>query len=150
RCVIGSAIMPVYTRPPVIAAYTALAIDELSSGWFILGLGLGHRGVGEWMVGAGAAAPALVGMREYLHIAGALIRDGEVDHDGTWFSGHSACAAKVQRRADLPVYLGGFGPKMIELAAELTDGVILWMCTPSYVSEHAKPALRAGWARRTD
>ncbi len=150
RCAIGSAILPLYTRPPVVAAYTALTIDELSGGRFTLGLGLGHRGVGEWMVGAGVSPPAVAGMREYLHIVGTLIRDGEVNHDGKWFSGHSACPAGLPRRADLPLYLGGFGRKMIELAGELADGVILWMCTPGYVSQDAMPALRAGWARRTD
>lgn len=150
RCAIGSAILPVYTRPPVVAAYTALTIDELSGGRLTLGLGLGHRGVGEWMVGAGVSPPAVAGMREYLSIVGALIRAGEVNHDGKWFSGHSACPASVPRRPDLPLYLGGFGRKMVELAGEVADGVILWMCTPGYVSQDAMPALRAGWARRTD
>jgi alkanesulfonate monooxygenase SsuD/methylene tetrahydromethanopterin reductase-like flavin-dependent oxidoreductase (luciferase family) len=150
RCAVGSAILPIYTRPPVVAAYTALTLDELCGGRFILGLGLGHRGVGEWMVGAGPSPPAAAGMREYLHIVTSLTRDGEVEHDGKWFSGHAFYAADAPRRPELPVYLGGFGPRMIELGGELADGVILWMCTPGYIRQHAMPALRAGWARRTD
>jgi alkanesulfonate monooxygenase SsuD/methylene tetrahydromethanopterin reductase-like flavin-dependent oxidoreductase (luciferase family) len=149
-CTIGSAILPLYSRPPVVMAHTALTLDELSGGRFILGLGLGHRGVGEWTVGAGAAPPAVQAMREYLHIVISLIRDGEVRHDGKWFSGHAVYTATAHRRSELPVYVGGFGPKMIELGAELADGVLLWMCTPEYVREHAMPALRRGWARRAD
>jgi alkanesulfonate monooxygenase SsuD/methylene tetrahydromethanopterin reductase-like flavin-dependent oxidoreductase (luciferase family) len=36
---------------------------------------------------------------------------------------------------------------MLELAGELADGVILWMCTPDYVRDHVLPAVRAGLAR---
>jgi alkanesulfonate monooxygenase SsuD/methylene tetrahydromethanopterin reductase-like flavin-dependent oxidoreductase (luciferase family) len=150
RCTIGSAILPLYSRPPVVMAHTALTLDELSEGRFILGLGLGHRGVGEWMLGAATTPRPVPAMREYLQIVMSLIREGEVSHDGKWFSGHALYAASAPRRSTLPVYVGGFGPKIIELAAELADGVILWMCTPQYVREHAMPALREGWARRVD
>jgi alkanesulfonate monooxygenase SsuD/methylene tetrahydromethanopterin reductase-like flavin-dependent oxidoreductase (luciferase family) len=150
RCTVGSAILPIYSRPPVVMAHTALTLDELSGGRFILGLGLGHRGVGEWMVGAGAAPPAVPAMREYLLITISLIRDGEITHDGQWFSGHALYASDAARRPTLPVHVGGFGPKIVELAAELADGVILWMCTPGYIRDHAMPALRKGWARRVD
>jgi alkanesulfonate monooxygenase SsuD/methylene tetrahydromethanopterin reductase-like flavin-dependent oxidoreductase (luciferase family) len=150
RCTIASAILPIYSRPPVVMAHTALTLDELSGGRFILGLGLGHRGVGEWMVGAGAAPPAVPAMREYLLITISLIREGEVTRDGQWFSGHAFYASDLARRPAMPVHVGGFGPKIIELAAELADGVILWMCTPGYIREHAMPALRKGWARRID
>ena len=33
---------------------------------------------------------------------------------------------------------------MLELAGELADGIVLYMCTPSYVREHIVPAVRAG------
>jgi alkanesulfonate monooxygenase SsuD/methylene tetrahydromethanopterin reductase-like flavin-dependent oxidoreductase (luciferase family) len=143
---IGAAILPVYTRPAVTMAHTAMTLDELSGGRFILGLGLGHRGIGEWMFGMGAAPPAVASMREYLGIVTGLVRDGEVSSDGTWFSGHSSCPD--MRRPGMPIYLGAFGPRMLELAGELADGAILWMCSPQYVREHAMPALRRGWARR--
>ncbi|MEZ0075264.1 LLM class flavin-dependent oxidoreductase [Planotetraspora sp. GP83] len=148
RSGIGSAILPLYSRPPVVMAHTALTLDELSGGRFTLGLGLGHRGVGEWMVGAGTTPPAVAGTREYLQITTSLIRDGEVSHDGKWFSGHASYTGP--RRDGLAVHVGAFGPKLLELAGELADGAILWMCTPGYVREHAVPALRRGLGRRAD
>ncbi|NUT32222.1 MAG: LLM class flavin-dependent oxidoreductase [Hamadaea sp.] len=142
---IASAVLPMYTRPPVVMAQSALTADAISGGRTALGLGLGHRGVGDWMVG-GQQAPALPATREYLTVVTSLIRDGEVNFDGAWHSGHAAYIG--ERREDFPVYLGTFGPKMLELAAELADGVILWMCTTDYLSRHVFPALRRGWARR--
>ncbi|KKK06535.1 LLM class flavin-dependent oxidoreductase [Micromonospora sp. HK10] len=145
RVTLASAVLPMYSRPPVVMAQSALTADAISGGRVGLGLGLGHRGVGDWMVG-GQPAPALAATREYLTVVTSMIHDGDVNFDGTWYSGHAAYIG--ERREDLPVYLGTFGPKMLELAGELADGVILWMCTTDYLTQHAMPALRRGWARR--
>jgi alkanesulfonate monooxygenase SsuD/methylene tetrahydromethanopterin reductase-like flavin-dependent oxidoreductase (luciferase family) len=142
---IGTAVLPVYMCPPVVMAQTALTLDEISGNRLMLGLGRGHRIFGEWMLG-GTYSSSVGPMREYLTIVTSLIRDGEVSMAGSWFDGRAFYAAP--RRPRLPVYLGSFGPRMLELAAELADGVILWMCTPSYVREVVMPSLRAGWARR--
>ncbi|SNT48536.1 Flavin-dependent oxidoreductase, luciferase family (includes alkanesulfonate monooxygenase SsuD and methylene tetrahydromethanopterin reductase) [Asanoa hainanensis] len=145
RVTVGTAILPMYSRPPVVMAQATLTADELAGGRLVLGLGLGHRGVGDWMVG-GEPMPALPATREYLTIVTSLIQDGEVSVDGRWHSGRAAYTG--HRRADLPVYLGAFGPRMLELAGEQADGAILWMCDPRYVAEQAMPALRRGWQRR--
>jgi alkanesulfonate monooxygenase SsuD/methylene tetrahydromethanopterin reductase-like flavin-dependent oxidoreductase (luciferase family) len=145
RVRLASAVLPMYSRPPVVMAQSALTADAISGGRVALGLGLGHRAVGDWMVG-GQQAPALPATREYLTVVTSLVRDGEVNVDGTWYSGHAAYIG--ERRDDLPVYLGSFGPKMLELAGELADGAILWMCTTDYLTTQVFPALRRGWARR--
>lgn len=143
---VGTAVLPVYSRLPVVMAQTALTLDELMGGRLVLGLGRGHRMFGEWMLGA--RYPATTGpMREYLTIVTSLIRNGEVDVTGQWFQGHALYAAP--RRPDLPVFIGSFGPRMLALAAELADGVILWLCTPGYVREVVLPSLRRGWQART-
>jgi len=142
---LGSAIVPMYTRPPVIMAQTAMTLDEISGGRLILGLGLGNPIAGQWMLGS-PPAPPLAAMREYLTIVTSLIRTGEVSFAGRWHSGHATYGGT--RRPDLPVYLGTFGPRMLELAGELADGVMLWLCSAEYVAETVMPALRAGWARR--
>lgn len=142
---IGTAVLPIYMSPPVVMAQTALTLDEISGNRLVLGLGRGHRIFGEWMLG-GTYSSSVGPMREYLTIVTSLIRKGEVNMAGSWFGGHAFYGAP--RRPQLPVYVGAFGPRMLELAAELADGVILWMCTPSYVRDVAMPSLRAGWARR--
>jgi F420-dependent oxidoreductase-like protein len=142
---IGTAVFPIYMSPPVVMAQTAMTLDEISGNRLMLGLGRGHRFFAEWMLG-GRYPASVASVREYLTIVTSLIRQGEVNAAGSSFTARALYAAP--RRADLPVYLGSFGPRMLELAAELADGVILWLCTPSYVRDVVMPSLRTGWARR--
>jgi F420-dependent oxidoreductase-like protein len=142
---IGTAVFPIYLSPPVVMAQTALTLDEISGNRLVLGIGRGHRFFAEWMLG-GRYPASIAPVREYLTIVTSLIRQGEVNAAGSWFSAHATYGAP--RRPELPVYLGSFGPRMLELAGELADGVILWLCTPAYVRDVVMPSLRAGWARR--
>ena len=47
-------------------------------------------------------------------------------------------------RAELPIYVAALSPNMIRLAGELADGVMLWLCCPSYIESTVIPALREG------
>ena len=38
-------------------------------------------------------------------------------------------------------------PRMLELAGELADGVILYMCSPAYIRDHVVPGISAGRAK---
>jgi len=40
--------------------------------------------------------------------------------------------------------ISALNPRMLELAGECADGVVLWMCSPSYVRDHVIPALTTG------
>jgi alkanesulfonate monooxygenase SsuD/methylene tetrahydromethanopterin reductase-like flavin-dependent oxidoreductase (luciferase family) len=142
---LGPAVLPVYQSPPAVMAQTALTLDEVCGNRLILGLGRGHRLVGEWMLG-GTYTTSTASMREYLSIVLSLIRDGEVNIAGADFESRVFYGAP--RRPQLPVFVGAFGPRMVEVAAELADGVILWLCTPAYIRDVVAPSLRAGWARR--
>lgn len=142
---VGSAVVPMYTRPPLVMAQTALTLDELTGHRLVLGLGLGNPMVAGWMMGGGTVPP-LPSAREYLTVVTSLIRDGEVNFTGQWYRGNATYAGP--RRPELPVHLGTFGPRMLELAAELADGVILWLCSADYVRTTVMPSLQAGWARR--
>jgi probable F420-dependent oxidoreductase len=142
---IGPAVLPIYQSPPAVMAQVAMTLDEVCGNRLALGLGRGHRLVGEWMLG-GAYSSSTRAVREYLEIVTSLIRDGEVSVAGSAFESRVFYGAP--RRSQLPVYIGAFGPRMLELAAEIANGVILWLCTPEYVRDVVMPSLRAGWARR--
>ena len=49
-----------------------------------------------------------------------------------------------EARADLPIYVAALSPNMIRLAGEVADGVMLWLCCPSYIESTVIPALREG------
>lgn len=42
----------------------------------------------------------------------------------------------------VPVLLSALSPKMLAVAADLTDGVVLWMASASVIGERIAPALR--------
>jgi F420-dependent oxidoreductase-like protein len=137
----GTGVLPIYTRHPTAMVQMAATLDEVSGGRFILGLGVSHRVTVESMWGLNLEHPAAA-MREYLEIVRASIRDGGCSIDGKHFSAHWAYSGP--RRAEMPIMISALGPRMLDLAGEQADGVILWMCSPAYVRDHVVPAITAG------
>ena len=81
-------------------------------------------------------------MREYVDIVRAALRDGASSIEGEQFTARWAYSAP--RRAGLPILLSALNPRMLELAGEVADGVVLWMCSPAYVKEQVVPRVTAG------
>jgi F420-dependent oxidoreductase-like protein len=50
-------------------------------------------------------------------------------------------------REDIPIYLGAEGPKNIALCAELCDGWLAMLFSPTVYDELYRPSLEEGWAR---
>lgn len=144
RVRLGTAVLPIYQRHPTQMAQSALTLDELSGGRFILGIGVSHRVTVEGMWGLRLEQPAAA-MREYLRVLRDLIGTGASSAEGRFFTARSAYQAP--RRPALPIIVAALGDRMLELAGELADGVALWMCSPSYVRDHVIPRVRAGRER---
>ncbi|OLD84203.1 MAG: hypothetical protein AUG55_02870, partial [Candidatus Rokubacteria bacterium 13_1_20CM_4_70_13] len=138
---LGTGVLPIYTRHPTAMAQMAASLDELSDGRFILGMGISHKVTVEGMWGLRLENP-VDAMREYLTIVRSTLRDGGCGFEGRYFTGRVAYSGP--RRADLPIMISALNPRMLELAGELADGIVLYMCTPAYVREHIVPAVRAG------
>jgi len=138
---LGTGVLPIYTRHPTAMAQTAATLDEMSAGRFILGLGVSHRVTVESMWGMKLEHPAEA-MREYVSIVRASLRDGAASEDGKIFSSHWSYSEP--RRAELPIMLAALGPQMLELAGEVADGVVLWMCSPAYIRDSVVPQVAAG------
>lgn len=136
---IGSSIVNVYSRSPALVAMGALTVDALSGGRMVIGLGSSSRPIVEQLHGVPFEAP-LARVREYVEIvrsitsppggAGAAPR---VDHDGALFrlGGFSLLARPV--RDSIPVYLAAVNRRMVELAWDVADGVILYLRPPAEI-----------------
>src|SRR5438094_3275213 len=138
---LGTGVLPIYTRHPTAMAQMAASLDELSAGRFILGVGVSHKVTVEAMWGLKLEHP-VAAMREYVSILRAGLVDGSSAVDGEHFSAHWSYSAP--RRAALPIMISALNPNMLELAGEVADGVVLWMCSPAYVSDVVIPQLTAG------
>lgn len=141
RIKLATGVLPIYTRHPTAMVQMAATLDELSGGRFILGLGISHKITVETMWGQQITAPVET-MREYLTIVRSSLDDGVCAVEGKHFTARWAYSGP--RRRGLQVMIAALAPRMLGLAGEMADGVVLGMCSPRYIREVAIPALTAG------
>ncbi len=115
---------------------------EVSAGRFRLGIGLSHRPSMVDALGLDMGEPLAV-MREYLEVLRAALH-GQATFQGRYYRVRWTGAFRAPAP---PVLLAGLAPPMLELAGELADGVVLWLCGPAYIRDVAVPALARGRAR---
>ncbi len=141
RVKLGTGVLPIYTRHPTAMAQMAATLDELSGGRFILGIGVSHKVTVEGMWGLNLEHPVQA-MREYLTIVRTSLQQGSCSFEGRSFTARSFYSGP--RRPELPIMISAINPRMLELAGELADGVVLYMCPATYIAEYVVPAVTAG------
>ncbi len=109
---------PYLVHPAVIAQHVA-ALDELSGGRAVLGLGRGSflEPLGIRRDRSAAA------VRETAQLVRRLLARDRTPHAGRWSAGPEAVFNWEPPRADVPIFVGAFGPGMAEAAAEWADEV---------------------------
>jgi alkanesulfonate monooxygenase SsuD/methylene tetrahydromethanopterin reductase-like flavin-dependent oxidoreductase (luciferase family) len=141
---VGTGVVPIYTRTPATMAQTAVTIDELSGGRLTLGLGVSHRPVVEGWHGQRIDRPVRE-MRDYAGIVRAILRGEDPPASEKWPTGFHLFG--VDPRPRLPIYIAALSPAMLRLAGEIADGVLLWLCCPSYIRDVVIPEVSAGRER---
>jgi len=144
RLRLGNGVVPIYPRHPVAMAQAAMTLSEMTGGRFTLGLGVSHRPMMESMLGLSLDDP-LGTMREYVAVLRGALGAG-VEFEGRHFRVRWS-AGLPSRPPAPPIYLAALSRRMLELAGEIADGVVLWLCPPAYVRDVAVPALERGRRR---
>jgi len=144
RIRLGNGVVPIYPRHPVVMAQAALTLNEQVRGRFTLGIGVSHRASMDAMLGVPIKEPLAV-MREYVAVLRGALGAG-ADFEGKHYRAHWSLAVPTRPPAP-PIYLAALGPKMCELAGEIADGAILWLTSPDYVRDVARPAIERGRRR---
>ncbi|MDQ3894074.1 MAG: LLM class F420-dependent oxidoreductase [Actinomycetota bacterium] len=153
RIKIGSAILQMPARTPANTAMTAVTLDLMSGGRFLLGLGTSGPQVVEGWHGEPWGKP-LLRTREYVEIVRAAVRREVLAYDGEHYRlpyrGTDATGVgKPLRlmahplRTRIPIYLASLRPRSVELAAEIADGWLPFFFSP----ERARDAFPAPFAR---
>ena len=132
---IGSAVYHMLGRTPVTLALQAVALDELSQGRFLLGLGVSNPTIAKWH-GVTMDHP-MARVQEYLEIVRRGMRGEKLDFGGKYFTSYAFKMAFKPRQGTVPVYLAAFGPKMSRLAGALADGVLINMANPAEIERIA-------------
>jgi F420-dependent oxidoreductase-like protein len=140
RIKLGTSILQMTAREPSMTAMTAVTLDNLSNGRLILGLGSSGPGIVEGWHSRAYSDP-IDRSREYVDIVRRLItRRKPVSYHGDYYNlpfrgdgSHRARPVQLMVRAkrrDIPIYLAAMGPRNLELAADVADGVIFPMYSP--------------------
>lgn len=123
RCRIGTAIIPVYSRTPAVLASTTHVLNKLSKGRFILGLGSSSQTMMENWHGQKFEKP-LTRVKETTLLVKQMLTGEKTDFDGQTVSSHGYRQLPLEAGSQ-PVYMAALRGKMLEAAAEFSDGVIV-------------------------
>ncbi len=143
---VGAGVVNTWTRNAALIAQTFATLDELSNGRVLLGIGAWWDPLAQ-KVGIERREP-LQCMKEYVQVIRRLFRSEDVDFDGKFVKMQGVkldiLHGTGEKRRSIPIYVGGTGFKMLELAGEIADGVLLnYLVSPKY-NEKALESIKLG------
>lgn len=139
---LGTSVAQLSARTPTACAMATLALDALSGGRMILGLGVSGPQVVEGWYGQPYSKP-VTRTRDYVDIVRkVLARQAPVTSDsefyrlpyegpGSWDMGKALKPITHPLRADVPIFIGAEGPRNVTQTAQIADG---WL--PLYYSPY--------------
>jgi 5,10-methylenetetrahydromethanopterin reductase len=134
RITVGAGVVDIWTRNPARLAALFSTLDDLAPGRVVMGLGAWWEPLAS-KVGITRSKPLLV-MREVIEAVRGLLAGELVTYHGEYvhLDGVELDYVHQQRRPkDVPIYVGATGMKMMELAGEIADGVVLnYLVSPDY------------------
>ena len=154
---VGTAIMQMPARTPAMTAMTAMTLDHLSGGRFILGLGPSGPQVVEGWHGVPYGKP-LTRTREYIEILRQIFArekplefHGEIYDIPTRAKGSSGLGKPLKSilhgNPAIPIYTASISPNGMRCAGEVADGVFPMMLDPEKVEEVYLDYIEEGFAK---
>ncbi|NIS08128.1 MAG: LLM class flavin-dependent oxidoreductase [Candidatus Dadabacteria bacterium] len=117
---VGTWIANIYMRQPVMAAATALTIQEISGGRMVLGLGVSHKPVNDrYEIDMG---DPMESMRDFVTAV------------KSFADGSNPALTLKRDLPKLPIYTAGLTKGAATVAGEVADGLMPYMATPEYIS----------------
>jgi probable F420-dependent oxidoreductase len=144
RATIGTAIVPVYNRTPAVLAMSAATLAELSGDRFVLGLGTSSHAIIEDWNGIAFEQP-LARVRETVAVLRQALAGQKTGVEGKTLRSRGFRLGNVPRHPP-PIYLAALREKMLALAGEIGDGVIVNLF-PVSALPRMLAAVREGAAR---
>ena len=139
---VGTAIMQMPARTPAMCAMTAMSLDQLSGGRFIVGLGASGPQVVEGWHGVPYGKP-VTRTKEYIQIMRKIFeREGPLEFDGQMYqmpnqsegtTGLGKPLKSILAATDILIYTASITPAGLRCAGEVADGVFpVWMDPNKY------------------
>lgn len=122
RVDVGHSVLSALYRPPAITAKYALSMDELTGGRYVLGIGAGNSETEDYRMVGVTTDHRRSRLEEYLQIVRGLLKQGDVNVDGEYWSCQDGEVVLRGPRPDgPPIVVAAFGPKMMRTAARYAD-----------------------------
>ncbi|KWX66944.1 TIGR03564 family F420-dependent LLM class oxidoreductase [Mycobacterium sp. NAZ190054] len=139
RIEIGTAVVPIQTRHPMVMAQQALTTQVACAGRFTLGVGPSHHWIVTDQLGLPYDKPAQL-VRDYLDVLNAgFTGPGTVAvHNDTY---RVNSPVEVTDAFTVPVLVAALGPTMLRIAGERAGGTILWMADERAIGEYVVPRI---------
>jgi F420-dependent oxidoreductase-like protein len=141
RITLATGIAQVGARSPAMLAMSAMSMQLLSGGRFVLGLGTSGPQVMEGWHGVRFRSP-VTATRETIEIVRAVARGDRVTHDGEVYplplpDSQGRPIRSMLAPTTVPIYVAALGPRNLELTGQLADD---WLGN-AFVPEHAEAFL---------
>ncbi len=137
RLRVGSAVVPIQTRTPIVLGLTGATLGHLAPGRVILGLGVSSRIIVEQWHGLPFKRP-LAQLREVVNIVRLVMAGERVNFEGEFYRLQNFRMTAPPPSAPVAIYLAALGVESLELAGEIADGVILNWIAPESVPESVR------------
>jgi F420-dependent oxidoreductase-like protein len=142
RIKLGAGIFQISARAPSMTAMTALSLNALSKGRFLMGLGVSGPQVVEGLHGVPYQKP-LTRLRETVEICRTAFAGDRLQYQGAAFTlplpnGEGKAIRLDHEPAVIPIYLATLGPKSLRYTGSAADG---WLGT-SFSPDHPEAHLR--------
>jgi alkanesulfonate monooxygenase SsuD/methylene tetrahydromethanopterin reductase-like flavin-dependent oxidoreductase (luciferase family) len=144
RVEVGTLVACASFRNPALLATMTDALDEVSAGRLVLGLGAGHQPAELQAFGLPRAS-RVARLEDALAIVSPLLRTGVVDYAGTYSSANTCLSLpRGPRPSGPPILVGGHGPRLLRLVARFADAWnTCWFARPDDDWRRQRAALHA-------
>src|SRR5437867_11357288 len=123
---LGTSIVSIYARTPATVAMAAMTIDMLSGNRTIIGLGASTAAIVENWHGMKFERP-VSRMREYIECLRLMTTGENVTYNGKLFKVNNFRIMHQPQRKYIPIFMAAINKKMVSLASEIADGVLLYL-----------------------
>ncbi len=137
---VGTAVVPINPRHPLIVASLAQTAQAAAHGNFSLGLGLGARQMERQAFGT-EWPDTITRLREHLTILASVFDTGGVDFHGGELSASPTWPVRVPGGTPIPVYVAAMGPRALRVTGELADGTLPYLAGPRTIEEFIVPEI---------
>ena len=148
RIRLGPCVAPLFMRDPTYVAQLAATLDEVSDGRAEVILGIGNLAMLEQYGVKWRGTNPIGRLREAFAVLRTLLDEGSIDFEGAFhsYSGITTAARPVQDH--LPLKIGAMGgPRSMELAGEIADGLCIACAYSSEALTYAVDCFEAGAER---